>query len=423
MYTRCLLLVGIGMGCLALAANAADWPQWRGPQRTGISEETGLLKAWPKEGPKLLWQVKNIDFGYSTPAIVGHRVYLLSNKGMTDEFAQALDAEDGRQIWATHLGKVGPNQGMNYPGSRSTATVDGELLYALGSNGDLCCLETATGKIRWQKNLRSDFGGKPGLWAYAESPLVDGDAVICTPGGGKATLVALNKKTGAVIWQAAVPEGDQSAYASAIVYQLGDRKQYVQFLQKGLVGVDAKTGQFLWRYGATAKSSMANIPTPVAYADTIYSGSGQGGAGLVKLKPNQQTIDTEQVYFSKKLPNAIGGSIRLGEYLYGTTVKGLMCIEFATGNVKWEDKSIGTASLCFADGCLYLHSERNNEVALVEATPEGYKERGRFLPPDPPSKKERGQAQSWAYPVVSNGRLYIRDLSALWCYDIHDHKP
>jgi outer membrane protein assembly factor BamB len=422
MKMRCLLVMGVSLGVFSLAASAADWPQWRGPQRNGISQETGLLKQWPKEGPQLLWQVKNIDFGYSTPAVVGDRIYLLSNKGMDDEFAQALEVKDGSQVWATHLGKVGPNKQMNYPGARSTPTVDGELLYVIGSDGDMSCLETATGKLRWQKNLRTEFGGKCGLWAYSESPLVDGDVVVCTPGGSKATLVALNKKTGDVIWQCPVPGGDEAAYASAIVYQLGDSKQYVQFLQKGLVGVDAKTGKFLWRYAQTAKNSMANIPTPVAYADTIYSSSGQGGSGLVKLKATQEAVDAEEVYFAKKLPNAIGGSILLGEYLYGTGGQGLMCMEFATGKVKWQDRCVGPASICFADGCLVLHGERKNEVALVEATPDGYKEKGRFTPPDPAGKKERGVAQSWSYPVISNGRLYIRDVNVLWCYDIKDTK-
>jgi outer membrane protein assembly factor BamB len=396
---------------------AADWPQWRGPHRNGISQETGLLKEWPKEGPKLLWQAKEIGSGYSTPAVVGERLYVLSNKGVDEEFVQALDVRDGHQLWTTRLGKVGnPDQQPSYPAARSTPTVDGALLYALSSDGVLACIETATGKLRWQKNLRTEFGGQPGRWAYSESPLVDGDVVVCTPGGSEATLVALNKKTGELLWKSAVPGGDQAAYASAIVVEVGGVKQYVQFLQNGVVGVDARTGKFLWRYDKTAQGSPANIPTPVAYDGHVYSAAARSGGGLVRLKVNQGAVEAEPVYASTKLPTSIGGAVQVGDYLYGTTGGALLCVEFRTGAIKWEDRSVGPGSVCYADGRLYLHGE-NGDVALVEATPEAYRERGRFTPPDPPN---RGQARAWAYPVVASRRLYIRDLGTLWCYDVRD---
>jgi outer membrane protein assembly factor BamB len=294
------------------------------------------------------------------------------------------------------------------------------VLYCLGSDGDLVCLEKDKGKEVWRKNLRKDFDGKPGNWAYAESPLVDGDTLVCTPGGAKATLVALNKKNGDVIWKSEVPGGDEAAYASVAIAETGGIKQYVQFLQKGLVGVDAKTGKFLWRYDKTASGSPANIPTPVAHADYVYSGSGLGGAGLVKLKADKGTVEAEQVYFTKELPTSIGGMVRLGDYLYGTNSKELMCVEFTTGKVKWRDKSVGAASICYADGYLYLHGE-NGEAALVEATPDGYREKGRFTPPDQP-KRINKMEKAWAYPVVADGRLYLRDLNMLWCYDVKAEK-
>jgi outer membrane protein assembly factor BamB len=416
MKTRWLLLLGVILGVFSLAAGAADWPGWRGPQRNGLSQETGLLKEWPKDGPKLLWQVKDLGFGYSSPAVVGERLYLVSNKGMDDEFVQALRVEDGKHLWSARLGKVGRNYGPNYPGARSTPTVDGDLIFALGSDGDLACLEAATGKERWHKNLRVDFGGKPGQWAYSESPLIDGDVLVCTPGGREATLVALDKKTGEVRWKCAVPGGDQAAYASAIVVETGGTKQYVQFLAKGVVGLDAKTGKFLWRYEHTAKGSPANIPTPVWQGDYIYTGTSMAGAGLVKLKNSSGGIEAEQVYFEKTLPNAIGGSVLVGEYLYGTTGKGLSCVAFTSGQVKWQDKCIGPGSLCYADGCLYVHGE-NGQVALVEATPEGYHEKGRFTPPDQPDHSKT-RSKAWEYPVVANGRLYIHDIGTLWAYDV-----
>ena len=407
------------IACLAVlgasAAFAADWPQWRGPQRDGISHETGLLKEWPKEGPMLLWQSSDAGSGYSTPAVVGDRLYLLGNKGMDDEFVEALAVADGKEVWTQRIGKVGnPDQKPPYPGARSTPTVDGQLLYALGSDGDLVCLETASGHPRWQKSLRKDFGGEPGRWAYAESPLVDGDVLVCTPGGAEATLVALNKLTGEVIWKSAVPGGDAAAYSSVVVVEFGGVKQYVQFLAKGLVGIDAKTGKFLWRYKKTADGSMANIPTPVADAGFIYSAAGQSGGGLVKLKGSGDAIDAEQVYFSPELPTAIGGTVKVGDYLYGAGKGALSCVNFATGDIKWKARSVGAASIFYADGLLYLHGE-NGVVALVEATPDGYHEKGRFTPADEP---DRGKSKAWAYPVVANGRLYIRDLGKVWCYNV-----
>jgi outer membrane protein assembly factor BamB len=285
----------------------------------------------------------------------------------------------------------------------------------LGSNGDLAALETATGKIRWQKSIRKEFGGQPGQWAYAESPLVDGDLVVVTPGGEQATLVALNKKTGALAWKSAVPGGDPAAYASAIVVQGGGRKQYVQFLSKGIVGVDAKTGQFLWRYAEAAKGP-AQMATPVARGEYVYGAANRVGGGLVRLKATPDGVSAEQVYFTRGLPNNIGGAVVVGDLLYGTTADGLVAADFLSGNLKWQEKSLGPSSIVSADGLLYLHGE-NGEVALVEASPEGFREKGRFTPPEPPSHRS-AQEKSWAYPVVSGGRLYIRDGGTLWAYEV-----
>ncbi len=400
---------------IGTSSSAADWPQWRGPERNGISHETGLSREWPKDGPKLWWKVTDIGTGYSTPAVVGERIYALGNKGMDDEFVEALAVKDGSPIWKTSIGKVGnPDQRPSYPAARSTPTVDGDVLYALGSDGDLVCLDIAGGSKKWGKSLREDFGGHPGQWAYSESPLVDGDVLVCTPGGKEATIVALNKKNGDLIWKCPSPQGDEAAYSSVIIANIGGVKQYVQFLQKELVGVEAKTGKLLWHYDRTAKGSPANIPTPVASDDFVYSAAGMSGGGLVKVKAEGGEFTTDDLYFSKKLPTAIGGSVKLGDFLYGATGQALVCVDFASGDVKWTDRSIGPSSVLYADGNLYLHGE-NGEVALVEATPDGYHERGRFTPEDPP---DRGDSKAWAYPVVANGRLYIRDMGTLWCFDV-----
>jgi len=247
---------------------ADDWPQWRGPQRDGISHETGLLGEWPKDGPSLLWKADDIGRGYSTPAIVDDRLYVMANDGLENECVEALDTSSGKRVWSTRVGNVGePKQQPNFPAARSTPTVDGDAIYVLSSDGDLACLDRKTGHIRWQKNVRTEFGGKPGIWAYAESPLVDGDAVVCAPGGTEATVVALRKDTGKLIWKCALPEGDDAAFSSAIVIESAGLRQYVRLLTKGLVGIEAKTGRFLWRYGKPVSKYAANIQTPIASGD------------------------------------------------------------------------------------------------------------------------------------------------------------
>jgi outer membrane protein assembly factor BamB len=423
------LLVSIAALCICVSvapftrsagSSIDDWPQWRGPQRNGTSPETGLLKQWPAGGPKLLWQVNDIGDGYSTPVVVGNRIYLMSNRDMENEFVAALSTQDGKVIWTTRVGNVGnPNQNPPYPKARSTPTVDGNFIYALGSDGDIACLEARTGKLRWSKNIRKEFGGVPGEWAYAESPLVDGDVVVVTPGGAEATMVALNKKTGALVWKSAIPGGEPAGYASAIMVQGGGRKQYVQLLTKGIVGVDAKTGQFLWRNTEAAKGP-AQYFTPVARGEYVYGGALGIGGVLVRLKPEGNGVAAEQVYFTRGLPNGIGGAALVGDHLYGTEAgQQLVAVEFTTGKVAWKAANFGWASVAAADGHLYFHF-MNGDIALVEASPEAFREKGRFTPPNQPKKKQVGQfpEAAFAYPVIANGRLYIRDLGTLWAYDI-----
>ena len=408
---------------LTVSARADDWPQWRGPDRTGLSKETGLLKEWPKDGPKLLWKLKTVGGGYSTPAVVGDRIYLMADR-KGEEFVIALAAKDGAEVWATAIGKVGPNTGPQYPGARSTPTVDGDRMYVLGSDGDLACLEKDQGKVVWSKNLRKDFDGAPGAWAYAESVLIDGDVLVCTPGGKQATLVALRKKDGETIWKCAVPEGDAAGYASPIAVEVGGVRQYVQFVANGLVGVDAKTGKFLWRYDKT-KDQAATIPTPVFHDDSVFTSTSRNGSGLNRIKVSQDAVTSEQVYFNTTKLNSIGGVVRVGDCLYGTDARGeLVCMEFKTGAVKWHDPSVGTAGVCYADGMLYVRGQGGNGfgpekpawVALVEATPDGYKEKGRFEQPD------HGNRPAWPHPVVANGRLYLRDGGVQLCYDVKSEK-
>jgi outer membrane protein assembly factor BamB len=397
---------------------AADWANWRGPNRDGQSTETGLATQWPRAGPRMLWRIDSAGEGYGAPAVAGGRVFLVANVGLADEFVRAFSVEDGKQLWSTRISAVGnPDQAPSYPAARSTPVLDDGLLYVFSSDGVLVCLDPASGKIRWQKNTRKDFVGEPGKWAYAESPLLDGNRVVVTPGGAQATMLALNKKTGAVIWKTAIPGGEASGYASAVIATAGGKKHYVQFLAKGTVGVDAATGKLLWRYDETSKGP-ANIPTPLAHGEYIYSTARSLTVGaLVKLKPSADGVTAEQVYFERGLPSAIGGVVRHGDFLYGTTGEGLVAAEFATGKIRWKNESVGPASLLAANGHLYLHGE-DGDVALVEAAPDAYREKGRFTPPGPPAHPRGAREKSWAYPVLADGRLYIRDHAVVWCYDV-----
>jgi outer membrane protein assembly factor BamB len=407
----------VAISTLCIPALADDWPQWRGPQRDGISHETGLLQQWPSKGPELLWKLNNIGRGYSTPAIANGRLYLLASEGMESESVEAFDAKTGNRIWSTRLGNVGlPKQQPPFPTARSTPTVEGDYLYALSSDGDLACLDVKTGSARWKKNLLTDFGGKTAPWAYAESPLIDGDALICAPGGSNATVIALRKTTGEVLWKCPLSEGDDAGFSSAIVVDVGGIREYVRLLGKGLVGIEASTGRFLWRYSKPISKFDANIQTPVASGEYIFCSSTGTGGGLVRLKVQDKQVAAEQVYFGPEYQTAIGGVVKIGNYLYGANGDFLLCTEFTTGQIKWKERALGATSLCYADGRLYLHGE-NGDVGLVEPTPESYREIARFTPSDQP-QHINSMEKAWAYPVVADGRLYIRDNNVLWCYAV-----
>ena len=395
---------------------AADWPGWRGPDRTGVSAEEGLLAAWPRGGPKLLWSITGLGGGYSAPAVVGGRVFVMGSKG-GDEYVRALSVEDGKPLWAVKVGKVGKNTGPDYPGPRATPTVQGDRLWTLGSDGDLVCLRTEDGKLVWRKHLERDFGGDRGNWAYCESPLVDGDLVVCTPGGPDATMLALAKDTGEVVWKTAKEDYNLAGYASAIVAHAGKRKLYVQFIGPGVIGVDAKTGRLLFWYRRNVGSVSA--VTPVYHDGHVFATAdgleGAGGDALLKLVETGRGVEAREVYLRRELMTFHGGVVRLGEYLYGTGKGGLVCLEFRTGKVRWRHRSIGQGSLLAAQGRLYLRGTQG-QVALVEASPEGYRERGRFRQP------KRTRFPTFAHPVVANGRLYLRDDDLLFCYDVAEKR-
>ena len=407
---RALILV---LGCL-LASSAFssefDWPQWQGAARDAKSKETGLLKDWPKEGPPLAWQVKGLGDSYSSPSIAKGRIFTMSNREKTEQVL-CLDENGGKELWAAPLGPA--KGGGGYPGPRCTPTVDGDLLYAEGCGGTLVCLQVSDGKEVWRKELRKDLGGRVGGWEYSESPLVDGDKLIVTPGGKKSTLAALNKKTGETLWVAVVPEGDAAQYSSPIAADVEGTRQYIQFLAGGVVGVSAADGKFLWRYNKPANGT-ANCSTPIYSDGHVFAASSYGnGGGLAKLSKDGDGFKAEEVYFTKEMKNHHGGVILLDGHLYGSDEGKLTCLDFKTGQVKWAAKQTGKGSILYADGRFYYRNEGGKgTVILVEATPEKYVEHGRFDQPD------RSGQNAWPHPVIANGKLYIRDQDLLLCYDL-----
>ncbi len=386
-----------------------DWPQWRGPNRDGVSQETGLMDQWPETGPPLVWKADQIGTGYSSPAIVGGRVYLQTTRG-SEEFAIALSEETGEQIWSSKIGSVGRNRGPQYPGTRSTATVDGDHVYCLSSNGELVCLETGSGKPVWKVEFKKDFGGRVGSWAYSESVLVDGDKLICTPGGNSANLAALNKLTGDVIWKSSGADAGGAEYSSIMVVGDGSEKQYVQFMQKGVVGVDANSGKVLWRYNRTA--GQANILTSIVMENKVFTAGSRTGGAVVELQRDADRVQANEMYFNSALKPSIGGAVLVDGHLYGAASGSLFCADFATGKIKWQDRAVGSASLCSADGKLYARDHRSGDLVMFAATADGYQELGRLKQPD------RSRIQAWQHPVIAGGKLYLRDQNVLLCYDL-----
>lgn len=400
-------------GLLALTltlhtAAAADWPQFRGPNRDNISRETGLLAEWPKGGPTLAWKAEGLGKGYSSVAVVGDRIYTAGDDA-DSSYIRALNTA-GKHVWRAPLGK--PAAPGGYDGTRATPTVDGERVFMLGQGGDLVCVNAATGKEIWRKDLRKDFGGQVGGWGYSESPLVDGERLIISPGGKGGTLAALNKATGEILWRTK-NFTDGADYVSPILTTIGGVPQYVQLTQRTLAGIDPKTGDVLWQ--APRRGSTAVIPTPVQADDLIFVTSGYGiGCNAFKVTKSPGGFTAEETYNNKNMANHHGGVILLDGYIYGhSDSKGWVCMDHKTGDVKWSNQGVGKGSVTFADGHLYLRSEGGRgTVALVEPTPTAYKETGRFEQPD------RSAKNSWAHPVVANGKLYLRDQSILLCYDI-----
>ena len=401
-----VIVVAISLG--GVASGAADWPQWQGPDRTRISRETGLLQQWPAGGPPVIWTASKLGTGYGSMSVAGDRVFVQGARGESS-FVIALNRADGKEIWAKALGPIETRMRTNMgAGPRGTPTVDGDRLYVLTENGDLACLKT-DGSAVWQLNILKAFGGSQLQWMISESPLVDGPHVVVSPGGPGAGIVKLDKMTGKTVWTSK-ELSDTAGYSSITVADVQGVRTYMTFTAQAGVGVRASDGTEMFRY-AKAANNVANIATPVYFDNKVFFSSAYGaGGGLLALSAKDGVVAATEVYHTANMRNHHGGMVLVDGYLYGFSDLILTCLDFATGNVMWRDRSVGKGSVTYADGHLYIQGE-NSMVGLAEASPTGYREKGRFPIP------EKGQL-SWAHPVISDGRLYVRNQDTLLVYDI-----
>lgn len=399
---RFLALIAL-ISIASFTLSAADWPQWRGPNRDGVSTETGLLSSWPASGPPVVWKAEGLGEGYSSLAIAGGKIYTQGQRGR-QEFVIALDAASGKKLWETPTSRDYRNDRGDGP--RGTPTIDGDRLYAMTGDGVVVCLDTASGKQIWSVSMTQKFGGEIPGWGYSESPLIDGGRLIVMPGGRGASVVSLSKTDGSLQWKAG---SDRAGYSSAIVVNVGGVRQVIALSGDAAIGIEEANGEQLWRY-AKVSNRTANIATPIYHDGAAFLSSAYGtGCALLKLGPKTMS----EVYFSNDMKNHYSSSVLVGDYLYGYNDSILTAMQFATGKVAWKHRSVGKGSVVYADKKLYLLGEEG-VAGLAEATPEGYKEISRF-------SIAKGNLPAWSPPVVANGKLYLRDQDRLISYDIAAH--
>ncbi len=415
-----VLLLTIALACVTSASGFDDWPQWRGPNRNDISSETGLLKTWPADGPEQLWVNQEAGLGYSGFAIVGDQLFTM---GLEDnkEFALCLNAEDGTEIWRKTIGTKFRNAWGDGP--RSTPSVDGENVYFMAASGELSCLQKADGKKIWSVKM-SDFGGRVPNWGYSESPLVDGGKVVCTPGGKKGTMLALDKITGKKIWQSKpitkmLENGNQSGpagahYSSIVPVELNMRPIYVQLTVLAVVGVDAESGELIWQSDWPGRTAV--IPSPIVDKGKVYITSGYGvGSKLVDVA-NEQAKD---IWSSKVMQNHHGGVIQIGDYFYGSSSKSWVCQNKDDGELAWSDRAIRKGAVTYADGMFIHVEESGGRVLLIKADHESHSIISSFKI-SPQTKRRSSRGKIWVHPVVSDGKLYVRDQEIIHCYNLKE---
>ncbi len=422
-------LVAAALTLSAAAPGKFDWPEWRGPNRDGICKETGLLKEWPKSGPRVVWTAKDLGVGFGAPSVVDGMVYGIGNKDGKDG-VWALKEADGKQVWFTPFAD-GVNVAKQTNGPASTPTYADGKLYTVSLGGTLSCLNAKDGKLVWKKSYVSDFGGKVPTWGFGESVLVDGDKVIGAPGGAEAAIVAFNAKTGATIWKSAVgPVGGGNGYSSPVKATIGGKDMYIVLLgdKAGIVGVDVANGKLLWSYNKKpAAGGVAQIPTPIVRGDKVWvSCSYSGGAALLQLTPAGGKFDVKEVkaYTKPELNNHHGGMVLVGDYIYFGHDQNQgypVCVHFDTGEIKWgPEKNLrevgvsGSAAITYADGRLYFRYQ-SGSLVLIDPSPDALKVVSSFKLPE---ANVRTHPQSWPHPVIANGKLYVRDQNVMYAYDV-----
>lgn len=383
----------------------AEWSQWRGANRDGISAETGLLQDWPKFGPPLKWKTTGAGIGYSSFSSSDGRLYTLGGRGGS-EYVIAFDRATGKKLWETPNGRKLENDRGDGP--RSTPTVEGDRLYVFGGSGDLTCLENATGHKIWSINLVQKFGGVNPYWGYSESPLIVGDRILVNAGGRRASIVAVSKADGSTLWQ---QHSDGAGYSSPMLMRTGSLNQVIFFTESHTLAVDPRDGRLLWTY-SKANNSTANIATPIVRGTRVFVSSDYGaGAALLDVRAAGNLATANEVYFTNNMRNHHASSVLVGDYLYGFSSSILTALKFDTGDTVWRDRSVGKGSLIYADNRLYLYSE-DGVVGLAEANPTAYREHGRF------SVGQQSGLPTWSHPIISGGLLVIRDGDAVYTYNV-----
>lgn len=411
-----------------VVSQAEDWPQFRGPERANRSSETGLFQSWGAQGPKLLWMAEGLGSGYASVAVVDGVAYTSGNFDDSQSVV-AIDTQSGSLLWKQAITDRAPKHG--YEGSRTTPTVDGDRLYVVSSDGKVVCMAKADGSIRWQRDFKDWDGKMMSGWGFSESPLVDGDLLICTPGGSKGMLVALNKNTGDDVWASTLPsmkdqEGlngkplqNGAGYASPVISNGGGVKQYIQLVGRGLIGVRASDGELLWVYDRVANGT-ANIPTALVEGDYVFTSTAYNtGSALLKLSSvGSQKVNAEEVYWldANQLQNKHGGMVLVDGHIYCGHGNGNglpICVDMKSGEIAWgpiRAEGNGETSVVYADGHVIFRRE-NGTVILAKATPAKFDVVQTFEP-------EYQEGKTWAHPVIANGKLYLREQGKLMCYAV-----
>ncbi|MDR2231866.1 MAG: PQQ-like beta-propeller repeat protein [Tannerella sp.] len=408
----------------AMDTYAQDWPQWRGANRDGVSKETGLNLDWTAKKPPLAWTFKQAGAGYSAPTVVGSTLYC---QGASDgkDFAFALNTQDGSLKWKQTLGDWFAEERGNGP--RGAVTVVGDKLYLIRGGGHIHCLSASDGKMLWQKDFTKDFNGKQmSNWGYSESPLVDGNLVICTPGSTGGAMVALDKNTGATVWRSTAWT-DEAGYSSVIIAEVGGIRQYIQHAAKGVAGVSAKDGKLLWKvdYVLTGRSPAAIIPTPVFQDNFVYVTNGYGcGCIGIRLSKAGDGIKAETVYANKNMINQHGGVVLIDGNIYGYTDNpgaSWVCQNLQSGEIVWSKKGqeagVGKGAVLAVSDRLLLLEEKTGAITVIAASSDGWKSFGKMEIPQR-STVESMDKMVWTHLVVANGKLYQRDHDLLFCYDL-----